>query len=255
MSDHLELVGYLLGSVRFLALFLVAPFFGHPAIPPRLRMGFALAVAGALGTLGVDPVQPVGPAGAGMATALLGEVLLGFTLGFATRLVFAGFSLMGEVISVQGGLGAASVLDPASDASTPAMASLTNLFAILVMSALGGDHAILRATAGSIAQIPIGSVSVDGNLLGAIAGLGFVIFDVAVRLAMPVTAAMLLANLAVGILGRTIPQLNLMTVQLPALLALTFLLLVLGSDAFIGAIGRSIEEWIGGVGRLVVGAV
>ncbi len=254
MSADLSLASLMLGSVRFLALFLVVPFFGHPAIPARLRMSFALAVAGVLGAIGAGSAVPAATTSAGMAGVMLSEALLGFTLGFAIRLVFAGFSLMGEVISVQGGLGAASVLDPASDASTPAMASLTNLFAILALCALGGDHAILRVIADSLVRLPIGSVSLDGSLLGGIASLGFVIFEVAVKLAMPVTCAMLLANLAVGILGRTIPQLNLMTVQLPAMLALTFFLLALGSEAFIGTIGRSIETWIGDVAARVLGS-
>ena len=103
MAADLSLASLMLGSVRFLALFLVAPFFGHPAIPARLRMSFALAVAGVLGAVGAGSAVPAAATSAGMAGVLLSEALLGFTLGFAIRLVFAGLSLMGEVISVQGG--------------------------------------------------------------------------------------------------------------------------------------------------------
>lgn len=254
MPEDLGLASALAGTVRLLSLFLVAPMFGHRAIPARLRMAFALAVAGSLGGLTGAASIPDADTSHGLTRVILGEALLGFSLGFATRLVFAGFSLMGEIISVQGGLGAANVLDPASGASTPAMASLTNLFAILALTSLGGDHALLQSVVASLERIPVGSVALDRSFLSGIAGLGFVVFEVAVKLAMPVTCALMLANLSVGILGRTIPQLNLMTVQLPALLGLTFLLLTLGGEAFVEALSRTIEAWIGRVAGLMLGA-
>ncbi len=234
-----ELVAWMLGSLRLLALFVAAPFFGHETLPTRVRLGFALlvtlVVAPDVGALSAD-LGVIGSAG-----IALREVLLGLALGFPIRVLFASFDIFGEFASVQGGLGAATVVDPSSGASSVALATLFQTVGLLAFLAIGGPEAVLQAAARSYDVVPLAPTALEpGAFLGAVQ-TGSAMFEIAVRLAAPITAAMVVANLAVGILGRLIPQLNLMLVQLPANVALVLSLLMLGAGVWIQALAGHLE--------------
>lgn len=232
----------LLGSVRILALFTAAPVFSHRAVPARVRVGLAVTVSVA--------IAPAIPTDAATGAGLLGlggmfiqELVLGLALGFTVRLFFAAFDLLGEFISVQGGLGAATVLDPTSGASSLALATTFRVFTVLVFLAVEGHHDVLRAVAISYERFPVGGGLPDSEVFLAAARLGGDIFEIAVRFAAPVTVAMLVSNFGVGILGRSIPQLNLMMVQLPAHVAITLGLLLLASGALLTRMGDDFGVW------------
>lgn len=241
----------LLASVRLTALLAAAPVFSHRAVPLRIRAALALIVTWAF----APQLAPGAPPDAALAvTAALGqEVLIGATLGFALRLVFAGFGLLGEFISVQGGLGAAAVLDPASGSQSVVLTSLLQFYALAVFLAVEGHHAILRAAARSFEVLPAGAGGLATEVWGAVGMLGGTLFDVAVRLAAPITAVMLVSNVAVGILGRVIPQLNLMALQLPAHIGVTLLVLSLSTNAFSGAVAETLTSLTDGAVDVVLG--
>ena len=231
--DHA--LGFGLAMVRVLGVLLVAPVFSHAMIPMRVRAALAFVTTWSMVGLWSGGAVPA-PEAAALAGAVLQEALIGATLGFATGLVFSGFALMGEFASVQGGLGAATVLDPTSGTSTVVLTSLVQLFALVLFLALDGHHVVLRGLALSFEHFPLGAT--DGlhvSTLVRVASLAGVIFEVAVRLAAPVTAVMVLSNVAVGMLGRAIPQLNLMALQLPAQVGITLLILGLAAGPFTNA--------------------
>ena len=238
-----DAVAFSLAMVRFLGLFLVAPFFSHPLLPMRMRVALAFVGTWATADLwsGTQlPLLEIGPA----AAAVAHEALVGATLGFATGLVFSGFALLGEFASIQGGLGAATVLDPSSGASSVVLTSMMQLFAILLFLAVDGHHQLLQALALSFLPLPLGGVgrTLGPEVFGAVAALGSLIFEVAVRLAAPITAVMLLSNVAVGMLGRAIPQLNLMALQLPAHVGVTLLILGLAAGPFTDAMAETLSR-------------
>ncbi len=227
--------------VRITGLVLVAPVFGHLLVPMRVRAGLAIVL-----TLGLSPwVTPV-PAPEGDAFSLVaaigGEAIIGTTLGFAAGLVFSGFAIMGEFASVQGGLGAATVLDPASGASSVVLASILQLTALAIFIAIDGHYLLLGALMDSFTVLPPGGGGLSVTVFEQITGMGALIFEVGVKLAFPVTAAMLVSNVAVGMLGRAIPQLNLMALQLPAHVGVTLLILGLGAGPLVDAMRAAIEH-------------
>lgn len=239
-----DALAFSLAMVRLLGLFLVAPFFSHPLLPMRIRVALAFAATWATAELwGATPLPPleIGPA----VGAVIHEVLVGATLGFATGLVFSGFALLGEFASIQGGLGAATVLDPSSGASSVVLTSMMQIFAVLLFLAVDGHHQLLQALALSFQQLPLGGVgeTLGAEAFGAVAALGSLIFEVAVRLAAPITAVMLLSNVAVGMLGRAIPQLNLMALHLPAHVGVTLLILGLGAGPFSQAMVNTLASF------------
>ena len=250
MTFETSLASAALGSVRLIGLFAVAPIFAHPAVPARVRVSLSMVVAAALGSAFTPPIAELELVP--LMNLALGELLIGLVLGFATRMVFSGFGIMGELVSIQGGLGAATTVDPTSQSSSLALASLLQLLATMVFLSMDGHHATLRTIALSLEHFPMGSELATTGRLWEVVAMGSTVFEIALRLAAPLTAAMFLANLAVGLLGRIMPQLNLITVQLPALVMLNLALLMLGASVFVASTSQVLDGWLESVAFLAV---
>jgi flagellar biosynthetic protein FliR len=245
----LPLVAAGLACVRMLALVLSAPFFGHAAIPLRMRLALAVLFTAALAPALPAHVPAELTPGALVLAALV-EALVGACLGVTASLVLAALGVAAELISVQGGIGAAAVLDPTSGAASPALGLLAQSSALIVFLAVGGHHVLLEAAARSFTALPAGGAGLV-PLLQHVAGLGAFVFETGLRLAAPFTAALLLSNLTVGALGRLIPQLNLMSVQLPAQIAISLALLAASAtplvDVLAGLLGDGQAELLAGL--------
>lgn len=237
----LEGVGaWLASSLRVTALFAVAPISGDRSVPPRLRVVLGLAVAAALSPAGA-PAIASGGSPLALAGAMAAEVGIGLLLGFAASLAFAAFELLGEFVSVQGGLGAATAIDPGSGSASHVLSATLRVFALLIYLAIDGHHELLRAAALSFERLPPGQLP-DPESFRALAALGASLFEIALRLAAPFAVAMLISNLAVGVLGRLVPQLNLMLLQLPATIAITLAMLALGASSLVAASRGELER-------------
>jgi len=237
------LVVAILGSIRVAALLLSAPIFGHMAVSRQVRVALAVAVL-----LGIAPGAAPGfvPGEAPalvVGAAALREALLGVAMGFATRILFGAFSLFGEIVSIESGLSHARVLDPNTGATSVALASLFDLFMIAVFFAVGGHHMMIHTLVQSFDLWPVGGAVPAASIFESVARLGAPLFEIAVRLSMPVVVAMMVSNLALGILARSVPQLNLMMLQLPAHVAMGLALLSFGSGVLLRAAGSEIEIW------------
>jgi len=235
-----EIVGFAVGSVRLVALFLTAPVFGAEEVPLRIRVGAAMVVAAALGGVDTAPILRAAEQPLELAGLVASEALVGASLGFAARVVFAAFVLAGDFVATEGGLGAARVLDPQTGSTSVAMAGLVRRIGILTYLAIDGHHALLRGVALSYRALPVGGGMESSSFL-ALAGLGSAVFHVGVLLALPVTVAVFVTNVALGLLARAAPQLNLMTVQLPAHVLLLFALLLLGATPLVEGMARALE--------------
>jgi flagellar biosynthesis protein FliR len=133
-------------------------------------------------------------------------------------------------------------LDPTSGASSVVLTSIVQIFGLMIFLAIDGHHDVVRGLVLSFSVFPLGQPGLPVESLGSVAQLGSVIFRVAVHLAAPITAAMVVSNVAVGILGRAIPQLNLMALQLPAHVATTLLILGVGAGPLTDVMARTITN-------------
>ncbi len=242
-----------LAGVRITAVVFTAPLFSHRAIPRKYRL--ALAVAFTMSLIG-DPrlAMDGGWDSPSLVVAgwLVREAVIGSAIGIAAGFAFAGFGMMAEFIAIQGGLGAANAIDPTSGISTVVLTSLIQVIGLFLFLAVDGHHQVLAVVVSSFAALPIGTAWRDlhGVFAGVVA-LGHIIFEVAVSLAAPVVVAMLASNVAVGILGRTIPQLNLIALQLPAHIAVTLLLLGLGAGPLTEQMTAALTTVVADIGSLV----
>ncbi len=231
-------LGFALALARVLGALMFAPIFGHEAVPLRVRV----ALAAALAWFVAPSLAPAIVDTAAFGLAVAREAVIGASIGFAASIVFSGFALMGELAAVQGGLGAAAVIDPTSGANSVVLTTLIGTIAALVFLATGSHHEVLRAVFDSFREIPPGEIGLPARGFAEIAHAGTLVFELAVRIAAPFTVAMLASNVAVGVLGRAIPQLNLISLQLPAQIGLTLLLVFLTAGLLVEAFAASFSE-------------
>jgi flagellar biosynthetic protein FliR len=210
---------------RFGGLVGAAPVFGHAALPGRVRLVLVAAIAVALaGTV------PPGAAATittvwGLAAAVGLEVATGVVFGLAAQLIFAGVQLGGQLAGTQMGLGLASLVDPQSQSQVTAIALWQQLLALLVFLALDVHHLLLRAVLRSFEIAPPGGLHLGAPQLTGLLGLAAGMFEIGARIAAPVLVALLLTNAALGVLARTIPQLNVFVVGFPLNVGVGFLVL------------------------------
>ena len=174
------------------------------------------------------------------AGVLAEQVLLGTAMGFAMRLVFAAVELAGELIGLQMGLSFAGFIDPQAGSPVPLVSSFLSLIASLVFLALNGHLMVLAAVTESFSVWPVGAAGAKIDIPGLVAW-GAEIFRLGLHLALPVLATMLLVNLALGVLARAAPQLNLLAVGFPATLLAGFLLLAGLLPVMLPALQRALE--------------
>jgi len=204
--------------LRVLAVFTAAPVFSSRAFPLRARIALAFLIAFAAQpgmpgqpVIGVNDAQALG--------AVVQQVGIGLAIGFAVRLVFGAFELAGQVVGFQMGLGFAAFFDPSTSAQSSAMGRFHANMAALLFVVLNGHLMVLMAVVQSFVAFPV-----DQNFLQALGSmklynLGTDLFASAFWIALPIIAMLMFANLALGIVSRVAPQMNIYAIGFPVTLA------------------------------------
>lgn len=233
-----QLVGFTLALVRTTAWITICPPFNSPAIPRRVRVGLATAIAFAIaGRLGeVTTTLALGP----FVVTLLAQVLAGLALGFAVYVLFSAIQAAGELIDLQVGFSLGAVLDPLSGNSAAPIGRFHQLMAITLMFALNGHVLVVSGFLRSVEAVPMGTVDI-AVLAEELVGLLGVFMIAAVEIALPVLAALFCAEIALGLLGKAAPQLNILVLGFAAktlvavlLLGMTLLSLPETAESLIG---------------------
>ena len=244
----------LLGSIRVLVMLVSGPVFSDPALGSRIRVMAALLITWAAGPVGTGALSSSGDWDVASIVAAVGvEVMIGLSVGVGTSLVFAGILQLGDFIAIQGGLAAARAIDPASGTPSVAIGTALNTFAMLVFLVIGGHHEMIEGIAVSFETIPVGGALPEVGVFHEVARLGSVIFEVAFRFAAPVTVAIFVQNVVTGVLGRAMPQLNLLIVNLPLHAGMLFLIIGLGASDMLHVFKDVLEAWPSQVFSLVIG--
>jgi flagellar biosynthetic protein FliR len=230
----------LLAACRVAGVVLLAPPMGHAVVPVRLRLMLAgvmaLAVVGRLSS-------PVEISGLWNLAVLAGvELLIGGTIGYAARLIFVGVQLGATHIAQQIGIGLADALNPGvADASGP-IRRLFDIVAVVVFVAIGGHLAVTGALMKTFDTFPLGGGAFDSaGVLQAVVGLLGASFLLAIRVAGPVLAAMIITTVAMGMLQRAVPQCNVLSVGLP-IRAMLGLLILAGALMLLGPLVDSARQ-------------
>jgi flagellar biosynthetic protein FliR len=217
--------------VRIGACLMVAPVFGASYVPSRLR----LILAGAV-TLAIAPLLPPPPIlpllSAGGVLVTIQQLLIGFALGFALQMIFDAIALGGQLLANGMGLGFAFNLDPLRGVSTPALGQLYVVLGTLTFLALDGHLAFIQTLVDSFRGLPVSEQGLNPERLLALANWGSELFTGALKVALPGVTALLVINLAFGVMSRAAPSLNLFAVGLPVTLVFGLAIVLFGLPAF-----------------------
>jgi flagellar biosynthesis protein FliR len=226
--------------IRVMATILSAPILGHASIPMRMRVGLALILTFAAASFAPVSVPLDSPHALAYA---LRETLIGASLGLLLRLVFAAAELAGDAIGLQMGLGFAFFVDPQNTTQSPLVGSLFSTLTALLFLALDIHLLVIGGLMESFRVLPVDAPLSSGLGLNAVTAAGAEMFRLALSIALPALAALLLANLALGVLARAAPQLNLFAVGFPATLIIGALVLGPTLPGAVEALSRALTSW------------
>jgi flagellar biosynthetic protein FliR len=211
-AQALVLVG-----ARVSGLVLVGPVFSARTIPVNVRTAIVVLLTVLL--------QPVARAAAGALpiltpASIIGEVLIGFAIGLGAAVLVGAAEAAGEFLAIQIGLSGAAIVNPLDASQGPALGHFFQLFAIAILLAFDAHLVMLDSVAASLARIPIGGALDLRAGLASLVSLGTTLFVLGLRFAAPVVAAVLIANVALAVLSRAAPQLNVLSLAFPVQIGL-----------------------------------
>jgi len=227
-----DVVAFLLVLMRASGLFLTAPIFASRNIPRMIKAAWILLVAFLVfPVVGFNPSSMPAP-GMPLGIAVVKELLIGFAIGLTATLLFTGIQLAGQVIDIQMGLGMVNIIDPVTSTQISVMGQYFFLVATLVFMAVDGHHMLIRAVVDSFSLIPLGGAHFTPALGSKMMDLFAQVFFIAFRVGAPVIGALFITNMALGIVARTVPQMNVFIVGMPLNLAVGFMMAALGMSFF-----------------------
>lgn len=229
--------------LRVLALFQVMPVLGQRSVPVRVRVGLSFLIA--FSAVGVSPeVEPV-PLDSALAMMLVvQQVLIGITLGFAVRLVFAAVELAGEIIGLQMGLNFAGFFDPISASQATATSRFFGTLVAFLFVVINGHLSVIEAVMQSLVVFPVGPEPFAFLKVMAPQAWGAEVFRMGLWIATPLIAILLIVNLVLGVISRVAPQTNIFALGFPitmgvGLVGMVFLLPMMESP-FVAALQRTL---------------
>lgn len=203
----------MLTALRVGGLLLVAPVWSARTVPMRVRtvlivLFAVLLVSTALATADVSTLR-ITPA------TFLTETIIGMAVGLAAAIVIAAAEMAGDLMTMSIGLSGAAIFDPVNNTQGALLGNFFQLLALVILLVSGGHLIMLRAVAQSFESMPLGaSINVAGGM-GALVPTARVVFSSGLQFAAPVIGAVLLTNVALAILGRVAPKIQIMAVAFP----------------------------------------
>lgn len=207
---------FVLVLARTAGIFTMVPLFGAKQVPVQIRVALSLALTLVLaplcmssnqGVLAVD-VLP-------MVFLVAKEAIVGIVIGFVTVMVFAAIQMAGDFIDVHSGFSFATMLDPVYGSQTAVGGRIQYLLAGLLFFVTNAHHLLLAGLADSFRIAPVGQLSLNPAVANGVLDLMAALFAVALRIAAPVVAAVFLTDVALAVMARVVPQMNVFMVGFP----------------------------------------
>jgi flagellar biosynthetic protein FliR len=210
----LQLQIFLLIFIRVASIFMTAPVIGSTSVPVITRIGLAFMISFIIYPIMDHNVRlPREVLSYGLIA--FNQVLFGVILGYASYLVFTAIQLSGQIIDLQMGFGIVNVIDPMSNTQVSIIGQFQFILGVLIFLAINGHHVLFQAVVDSFRIVPIAQVGITQETATKLADLFYNMFIIAFKIAGPATLALLLTNITLGFIARTIPQMNVFMVGLP----------------------------------------
>ncbi|OGV72353.1 MAG: flagellar biosynthetic protein FliR [Methylophilales bacterium RIFCSPHIGHO2_02_FULL_57_10] len=225
---------------RILALVASAPLFGARGVPVSVKVSLAFLL-----TVVVAPLLPampnLVPASASGMLVLIQQLMIGYGMGLTMRLAFVAVEMAGHIIGLQMGLGFATFFDPQNSSQVPIMGQFLSVMGMLLFLAFNGHLMVIAALVESFNTLPVGFFEATMSWKTLVLA-GSNIFSWGLLLSLPVLAALMMVNIALAVLTRAAPQLNIFAVGFPITLAIGFIVLALSLPYFLPLFSGMVEH-------------
>jgi flagellar biosynthetic protein FliR len=218
-----QAVNFLTVFLRISVILFLMPIFGSVNLPTVWKAGLALLLALLLSQVVTSHPLPA-RSSVEVAVILGAELVLGLVLGLSVRLILTSFQMAGQFIGFQMGFTIVNVIDPQSGAQSSIMAQFSYILAIFIFLMVNGHHYLLQALVRSFELIPPGSFQLHSGMVAKMLQLSSQMFLVAFKIAAPVMTALLLTTTALGLVSKTVPQINILIVGFPLNIGIGLLL-------------------------------
>ncbi len=227
-------------AVRIGAAVALTPVLGVSSIPARLRVLFVVGMAATLATGLSGAMSASSVTLANFITAAASEMVIGLALAFGLFTAFATFQLAGRIIDLQLGFGVAGLIDPTTRAQSPLLGFFLNLVAVMMFFSIDGHHVLIRGLAYSLEVVPPGTSLADLGAAVIVAQFG-AMFLYAIAVAAPVVFIVLLIDVVLAVVSRTMPQVNVFVVGMPLKIFVGLVVLALSLQYLTPAFKRVFE--------------
>ncbi len=243
----LRFEAFLLIFMRVGAMLFVAPVFGGGVVPTQTKVLLSLVLSLVLlpmvrvpsGALPLDVVP--------LAWLGVNELLVGLVMGASLIFLFAAIQYAGQIVDFQMGFSIVNLIDPTQDVQIPVMGFFHFLIATLIFLAMDAHHWIIRALTDSFEIVPLMTAGFSGLVVGNVARAFGDLFVVAMRIAAPAIAVLMLYNAALGIIAKTVPQINLLIVGFPVRIAIGMIVVGLSMAFFYPYLSHAFDLMIADV--------
>ena len=240
VSQNLEY--FLLLFIRVTAIVVSSPIFGRKQLPNNLKIGLCLMITYIVFSAHPAITSIVYDGIVGYALLCIKELMFGLVLGYVTTLFFSLVETAGYVMDMQMGFGMVNVFDVQNNVSVPVTGSLLNIIMLISFFAVNGHLKLIQLLIGTFDAIPVGSV-VIAKEIGLVAVEVFSLaFVLSINVAMPMVAAGLLSELFMGVILRTVPQMNMFVVGIPLKIILGLLVLSIMLPLYVSFTNHIFDE-------------
>lgn len=240
---------FLFVLVRTGAIMMTAPIFGAFNIPMQVKLGFILLIALLITPL--TPAVPMPQAMTGIIVSLTGEILIGAAIGLAMKFIFTGIEYAGQVASFQMGIGMASAYDPINSAQVTVLGKLLSILVLLIFLTVNGHLMVIMALKKSFDVIPPYGLTLTGGLMESLIVFSKEIFILGLKFSAPVLAILIFINVAMGIMARTVPQLNMFAIGFAITITVGFVMILISLPVFEDATIAAFDRMWQGVDNLL----
>lgn len=239
-----KLLGFVMVLIRISAFFLVLPVFGWKSIPARIKVAITVLLTvffSMITPLAIDPRE------VSVLEAILllaNEAIYGLALGLIVYLVFATVKFSGRIIERQMGLAMAQILDPLTGERAQPLGMLLEMIFILLFLSANGHHMFLLIISRSYETFPAGSIPTTAVLASGVIKAGSTMLVAGLRLSAPLLAAFLVLMVALAVLARIVPEMNILFISLPLRVGLGLLMAAIFVP-FINGFVAEFADWMG----------
>jgi len=241
MDILMQLNSFILIFVRTAAMIFFIPFLGARNVPRVFKIGLALLIALILISIVKIDASIISADLLTLTAGIAGEIIIGFTIGLIAKLVFSAMEMAGEIIGFQMGFSIVNVIDPQTSTHVPIIGQFHTILATLIFLTINAHHLFIAAIAESFTLVPPMRLALTNQMFAGIVTLSRDIFVLAIRIGAPVIVALFIANIALAIISKTMPQMNVMMVGFPITIAGGLLIMVLSLPLFANLVQRAFE--------------